>query len=256
MQKMFQSICLILCIAVFCFSAWKLFDIWQEYHAGDSIYDSIEKQVSSFPSEQEDPDSPTDSSSGAAVPDTLADLTRLQEINSHAIGWIMIPDTNINYPILQTANNSDYLRKTITGEANKAGCIFADYRSEDPFHCANTVIYGHNLLNGKMFSDLMNYEDIDWYEEHPHIYIQTADGVLLYEVYSCYRTTDDSTVYTFGLETETEAYEDYLKTTLNQALYPTGISLLNTDQIITLSTCTNETDEERFVVHARLTTEQ
>ena len=260
MKKTLQSFCLIICIAVFCFSVWKLFVIWQEYHAGDEIYDSIEKQVAikqtdsspAEPGQSETPD--RDDNIGVSVPDSLVNLEELKEINSHAIGWIMIPDTSINYPILQTANNNDYLRRTITGEDNKAGCIFADYRCADPFHSANTIVYGHNLLNGKMFSDLMNYEDENWYKEHPCIYIQTYDGVRVYEVYSCYRTADNSRTYTFGLKTETEFYENYLNQTLEQALYPTDITPLSSDQIITLSTCTTETAEQRFVVHARLFT--
>lgn len=265
MKKFLQNFLLILCIGVFCFSAWKLFGIWQEYHAGDEIYDSIQKQVAVPPSDPvPDPDrektNDTEKESesenpGYSVPDSLADLEALKKINPDAIGWIQIPDTNINYPILQTGNNQDYLRRTITGESNKAGCIFADYRSEKAFQSASTIVYGHNLLNGKMFSDLMKYEDQDWYGEHPFIYIQIPGKVQLYEIYSCYRTTNSSQTYTFGLETGTESYQEYLLYSIEQALYSTGIEPTDTDRILTLSTCTNESEVERFIVHARLIAE-
>lgn len=249
MKKFPQTLLLTICIGVFCFSAWKLFGIWQEYHTGDEIYDSIQKEVSirkdesisSEPSSHENPEN-----------DFLVDLSSLKEINPDTIGWIRIPGTSIDYPILQTGSNEDYLRTTITGETNKAGCIFADYRSEQPFYCANTIVYGHNLLNGKMFSDLMNYEDSSWYQDHPQVFIQTSDRVQIYEIYSCYRTAADSRTYTFGLKTSTEAYADYLENTIKQALYSTGIKPADTEQILTLSTCTNESETERFVVHARL----
>ncbi len=256
MRKILRTLLLFVCIAVFCFSAWNLFSIWQEYHAGDEIYDSIQKQISMpSPGQNENNQSETfhtGETNDYSVPDSLADLSALKEINPYSIGWIRIPDTNIDYPILQTDNNNDYLRRTITGEVNKAGCIFADYRSEEPFCSANTIIYGHNLLNGKMFSNLMKYEDPDWYEKHPYIYIQTSEAVQLYEIYSCYRTADNSETYTFGLKTGTEAYQDYLKRSVKLALYSTEIEPSAADQIITLSTCTNESEEERFVIHARL----
>lgn len=257
MKKFFQTLILLLCIGVFCFSAWQLYCIWEEYHAGDEIYDSVQKEVSIPSSDEETDPLQEDLASGDShefrIPDSLVRMDVLQKINSDAIGWIRIPDTNINYPILQAKDNERYLRHTITGEYNKAGCIFVDFRSEDAFREANTIIYGHNLLNGKMFSNLMKYEKQDWYQDHPYIYIQTSEGVQVYEIYSCYRTLDSSQTYTFGLETDTEAFQEYLDETVDQALYSTGIKPDSSDRIVTLSTCTNETDEERFVVHGRLT---
>lgn len=251
MKKIVHTFILLICIIVFCFSAWNLYCIWEEYHAGDEIYDSVKKQVSSSKAE---PDSQAESQGddeSSSIPDSLVDLDSLKEINEDTIGWIQIPDTEIDYPILQAEDNERYLRRTITGESNKAGCIFADFRVKTPFKEANTLVYGHNLLNGKMFSNLMKYEEESWWESHPLIYIQTEDGVSAYEVYSCYRTQDDSQTYTFGLETETQEYLDYLNYSLKEALYSTGINPTYSDQILTLSTCTNEEETERFIVHAR-----
>lgn len=255
MKKFLNTLILIICIVVFCFSAWKLYGIWQEYHIGDEIYDSVKDQVSSdetnSPTKFQEKDNVEDDVSGFSIPDSLVDMDALKELNNDAIGWIQIPDTNIDYPILQAEDNERYLRRTITGESNKAGCIFTDYRIESPFKEANTLIYGHNLLNGKMFSNLMKYEDKSWWESHPLIYIQTEDGVLAYEIYSCYRTDDNSSTYTFGLETETEEYQVYLDYTIEQALYSTNIQPEYIKEILTLSTCTNDEDTERFIVHAQ-----
>lgn len=254
MKKFLHTLILIICFIIFCFSAWQLYSIWQEYHAGDEIYDSIKDQVS-LPETETRPDSHAKSqkeeTSGYSIPDALVDLDSLKEINEDTIGWIRIPDTSIDYPVLQAEDNERYLHQTITGETNKAGCIFADYRVEKPFQEANTLIYGHNLLNGKMFSSLMEYEDKIWWESHPLIYIQTEQSVLAYEIYACYRTSDSSRTYTFGMETETEDYQNYLSYSLNHALYDTGIQPENSEQTLTLSTCTNDADTERFIVHAR-----
>lgn len=259
MKKFLQNLALIFCIVVFCLSVWNLFGIWQEYHAGDEIYDSVREQASL--SKTKNPADPsteasnlsdeTSETSDPSIPASLVDLNSVKEINEDTIGWIQIPDTSIDYPILQAEDNDQYLRRTITGESNKAGSIFADYRVEKPFEEANTLIYGHNLLNGKMFSNLMKYEEKDWWEEHPLVYIQTEDSVLTYEVYACYRTRDTSYTYTFGMETETGDYQNYLDYSLNHALYSTGIKPKNAEQTLTLSTCTNDQDTERFIVHAR-----
>lgn len=252
MKKFLQTLLLIICLGVFCFSAWKLYGIWQEYQEGDEIYNSIQEQVILPSSEDEDTD--TSDSSGLTVPDALVDLTKLKEINSDTVGWIQIPDTTINYPILQGKDNNQYLRRTITGEYNKAGCIFVDSSIENPFYEANTLVYGHNLLNGKMFSDLTEYEDKDWYLQHPYIYIQIEDGVLVYQLYSCYRTNDSSSTYTIGMENDTDIFQSYLDETLQHALYTTDITPDSSDKILTLSTCTNDEEDERFVVHALLIT--
>lgn len=258
--KFLQMLLLVVCIAVFCFSAWQLFQIWKEYQTGNEIYDDLKNQVTVTDS-QSDPtdqnDAETQDDSAFYIPEILINMDSLLAINEDAIGWIQIPDTNIDYPVLQGKDNNQYLRTTITGEYNKAGCIFADSRSDQPFEAAATILYGHNLLNGKMFSNLMKYEEKSFWEEHPYVLIQSKnqDKVLVYEIYSCYRTSSNDTTYTFGLETETDSYEDYLNYTRNQALYDTGIIPESTDQIITLSTCTNQEDTERFVVQARLMTE-
>ena len=262
MKRILQNLALALCLIVFGLSIWNLFHIWQEYHAGDQIYHSIKEQASlpetesapaSSPSTQADSSEPAETSD-PSLPASLVDLDSVKEINEDTIGWIQIPDTNVDYPILQADDNEEYLRRTITGESNKAGSIFVDYRTKEPFREANTLIYGHNLLDGKMFANLMKYEEKDWWEEHPLIYIQTEESVQAYEVYSCYRTRDTSYTYTFGLETETEDYQNYLNYSLNRALYSTGIEPEDTEQTLTLSTCTNDQDTERFIVHARRTT--
>lgn len=253
MKKLLHTLILIICIIVFCFSAWKLYGIWEEYHAGDEIYESVKNQVST-PGTKDDSNSESrepEDTSGYSIPSSLVDLAALKEINEDTIGWIQIPDTEIDYPILQAEDNERYLRRTITGESNKAGCIFVDYQIKAPFNEANTLIYGHNLLNGKMFSNLTKYEEKSWLESHPVIFIQTEDGVSAYEIYSCYRTQDDSQTYTLGFQTETQEYLDYLNYSLKEALYSTDINPTYSDQILTLSTCTNEEDTERFIVHAR-----
>ncbi len=264
-SKLMQRLLLIICAAIFCYSAWQLFQIWKEYQIGDQIYDDLKNQVSAdssrnpnhSPQSGSDADS-NNKNSAYYIPEILVDMDSLLSINEDVIGWIQIPDTNIDYPILQGSDNDEYLRRTITGESNKAGCIFADSRCENPFQATTTLLHGHNLLNGKMFSNLMKYEEKSFWEKHPYILIQSKDNphVMVYEIYSCYRTSSDSTTYTFGLEENSDAYQNYLSNTIQHALYDTQIVLDTSDHILTLSTCTNEEETERFVVQARFMNEQ
>lgn len=263
MKNIVQNILMITCIAVFGLSAYKLYGIWHEYHAGDKIYEGVLENViveadpeNAEESSKDDETDETDhlqdalSTDEAKVHVLTIDLAELKQINQDAIGWIQIPDTSISYPILQAEDNDTYIRNTITGEDNKAGSIFVDCNIQHPFEDTNTIVYGHNLLNGKMFSDLMKYEKQSWYELHPLIYITTEKGIQTWKVYSCFRTSAYSDVYTIGMESGTENYSDYLMKSVEQAIYETGIVPEGDSRVITLSTCTNETDEERFVVMA------
>lgn len=259
----------LICLLLMCLSAYQLFGIWKEYHEGDDVYSDLlsqltkaDDQASSEPpaSKQENPQSEDPTESAKSDEDnsqsyTPVDLNALAEINKDAYAWIAIPGTQVNYPILRSRDNEDYLRTTIDGKKLKAGSIFTDYRCKKPFEEANTIIYGHNLLNGAMFSSLINYKEESYLKAHPDIYIQTADGILIYEVYSCYITDENSETYSFHLETGSESYRKYLYMTQRSSLtlaFDEEITGPEQDeQIITLSTCTNHTDEERFVVHAR-----
>lgn len=85
---------------------------------------------------------------------TQIDFETLKSINSDVKAWIEVENTNINYPILQTTNNDYYLKHDINKKYSSCGSIFLDCDSNGDFTDKNTVVYGHNLLNGKMFAEL------------------------------------------------------------------------------------------------------
>ena len=137
MRKILMLICII--IGVFCLSQIiiSLFD----KHEGTSFYNST------LPSHNED---------------FLKDLKRdYKDVK----GYIEIKGTNINYPIVQSTDNDYYLNHLPNGEKNKMGSIYLDYRNND-FEDENTIIYGHNMNDGTMFSELENYKKQDYYEKH------------------------------------------------------------------------------------------
>ncbi|MBR5739250.1 MAG: class B sortase [Lachnospiraceae bacterium] len=185
------------------------------------------------------------------VPMYEYNLAKLSEINPEICGWIEISGTHIDYTVVQGTDNAKYLRVAATGEANNAGSLFVDYRIENPFSAKNTIIYGHNQRNNRMFHELLSYENKEFLQSHPLIKILTMDGkMLIYRVYSAYYMTN---TYTYKYQYSSEqVYQKYLDYTLKESLYDFEMVPNTSQTILTLSTCTNEFDERRFVVHAVL----
>lgn len=185
--------------------------------------------------------------------ETLAqkDLEALREVNPDVIGWIWIPDTKIDYPLLQGEDNNYYLEHTWEGRANGHGSIFLECRNSPDLTDFNTIIYGHNMLNGSMFSQLQDYKKESFWEAHPYVYILTDEGVFRYEIFSSYAAKVASITYQLSFQ-QTETREAFISNALEKSNIDTGIVPETTDRFITMSTCTGAGYGSRRVVHARL----
>lgn len=130
-------------------------------------------------------------------PGLNVDFGALSAINKDCIGWIHIPNTRINYPIVQSKDNIDYVKKTFTGQDNLAGCIFSDCRVVSPFS-QKTLLYGHNMKNGSMFHDLFAIEGNQ--EQYPDIWIYLPGGAIYHYVITDIIRTDmlDKDVYSIS----------------------------------------------------------
>lgn len=108
-------------------------------------------------------------------------LKALLAENNDCIGWICIPNTNVNYPVMYTPYDPEkYLRKNFYGEYSISGVPFLDARSS--LDSGNLIIYGHNMRNGTMFSDVKNYTNADFKNAHPIIEFETTDGIYKFNV--------------------------------------------------------------------------
>lgn len=178
-------------------------------------------------------------------------LTALQEINPDVIGWIRIPDTQIDYPLLQGQDNDFYLKHTWQKEENNVGSVFLEHRNSSNLTDFNTIIYAHNMNDGSMFGSLSKYNDRQYREKHPYVYIATADGVLRYEVFSFYKAELDSPTYGLSFH-QLQTRVDFMKHALEKSRYDTGIVPDGHDRVLTLSTCTAAGINYRWVAQARL----
>ena len=173
----------------------------------------------------------------------------LVAVNPLYIGWLDIPDTVISYPIIWHSNNDDYLKRTFEGKWNQAGVIFVDSRSDPSLQEPNTVIYGHNIKDGSMFAELRYYMEDEFFKEHLEIHIYTPNGIHTYEVILVQKTDTRSPAFTFSFD-DNEQRNQWI-VNLNAATdYVYG---LNEDsKIISLSTCTKESEVGRYIIQAVL----
>lgn len=253
MKSLLQGLFLGFFICLLLFSLWQLISIFLGYRSGTKEYEELRQYVLEDVSSLPAPDSAgTGEDSGdGAEPERMAriDLSSLQSMNSDAVGWIEIPDTAISYPMVHTSDNLYYLTHTFRRETNKAGSIFIETANKADLSDLHTIIYGHNMKNGSMFAGLKDYKKKSYWEAHPYVYVDLADGSHCYEIFSCYEAAVTDISYTIGY-TANDTYASFLDTLQASSLYDTGVAVGTDDSVITLSTCTSN-GKNRFVVHAK-----
>ncbi len=233
------NIILIAAIAVFCVSAFQLYNIFKGYYDGRSEYDKLRDLALG-----------EEKKGGEDQPRYQVNFDELLEINPDTIGWLRFdPEPAIiSYPIVQGEDNQEYLHKTFSANENTLGAIFLNVDNSPSFQDENSIIYGHRMRDGSMFRHIQDYEDRAFWEANPYFYIYTLDGrELVYQVYSMGQVVDTSDTYLTEFSTE-EEYQNFLNMTKEISLYDTGIEVTTRDTIVTLSTCTSASDNHRFVI--------
>lgn len=194
---------------------------------------------------------------GVPIPEKEIDFGDLQtNVNKDIYAWIYIPDTQIDYPILQhPTDNLYYLNYNLDGSRGYPGCIYTeDYNTKD-FSDPNTVVYGHNMKNGTMFAGLHRFEDSEYFEEHPYVYIYTEDGLYAYEIFAAYESGNEHILYNNDFESN-YVYQKYLSEifdnrTMNGNI-KTDMEVTTENHILTLSTCVANKSDRRYLVQGVL----
>lgn len=178
-------------------------------------------------------------------------LAALRITNPDVVGWICIPDTEINYPMMQGEDNDFYLNHTWEKEPNSVGSIFLEWQNSADLTDYNTIVYGHNMNSGSMFGDLDLYAVQKYWELHPYVYTVTDAGVYRYEIFAFWQPEVDSLTYGMNPQRD-DTKEKFLNLSLDNSWIDTGIVPEITDRILTLSTCSGGGYTHRNVVQARL----
>lgn len=174
------------------------------------------------------------------------DWDALRAINPEIVAWIIIPGTEVNYPVVQTTDNEKYLKKTFTGEKNSCGCIFMDCYNHGDFSDLNTIIYGHNMRNGSMFHILNLFREQEYYSEHREIWICTPQWQKQYQVISAHLTKSDSDTYMIAFAKG--QYEKFVGREVSQSIYDTENGYRTDLECVTLSTCNGRNTNRRMVL--------
>lgn len=248
MKWIYRALCTVL-IVVMAVSAWKIWSILKEYRAGEETYQQIETYINLPTVQPPDPAIPEDETE-CTEEFPVVDFESLRKINSDIVGWIYIPGTSVNYPVVQGSDNSYYLNRLFTKEWNSAGSIFMDYRNDAQFGDVHTVIYGHQMNNRTMFNDLKLYEEQSFYDEQPIGYLLTPDVNYRLEFFSGYVSSVDSNAW--DLNFAQGEYEDWLSELKRRSAFTSPVEPLAEDRVVTLSTCSSAFENARFVLHARL----
>lgn len=187
----------------------------------------------------------------------LEKYKNLYKTNKNLIGWLKIDDTNIDYPVMQTVNNEYYLDHNTKQEKDKNGTLFLDKDCSITKTSTNYIIYGHHMKSGKMFGDLDNYKDEDFYQEHKTITFDTIYEEGTYEVMYVFLSKiyyEEEVVfkyYQFIDANSEQEFNSYMEEMAKMSLYDTGVTAQYGDQLLTLSTCDYEREDGRFVVVAK-----
>lgn len=179
------------------------------------------------------------------------DITELKEKNSDTVGWINVNNTNINYPFVQTKDNSYYLNHSFDKKYNEAGWVFLDYRNNNDLNNKNTILYAHSRLDKTMFGSLSKVLKSSWYNNKDNhiIRLSTDTENTLWQIFSAYKIPEESYYITTNFNNN-EEYNKFLNTIKQRSIHNFNTNLDTNDKILTLSTCYSDT--ERTVVHAKL----
>lgn len=188
----------------------------------------------------------------------MAQVRELKQQYPDVVGWIEVPGTNINYPVMQGEDNDYYVKHDYKQEYDFNGSIFLHKDYDWTIPSSNLLLYGHNNLNDSMFAQLLKYKDESFYKQYPTIKFTTPEEDAEYEIIAVflsrvyYKTEQNVFRYYNFINAENEAeYNEYVQNAKKASLYNIEATAKFGDQLITLTTCEYSQEDGRFVVVGR-----
>jgi len=178
-----------------------------------------------------------DDLAGGDILDFALDFSRLSDIMPGTVGWIQSYGTNINYPIVQGADNDFYLHHLPNGTRNPMGSIFLDYRNAPDFSDEVIIIYGHDMPRDNKFGSLRHYNNQAYFEQHPVMTIFTPDGNFAVVLFAGYIL--DAAFYAPPMSFEDyAAFRDFVDDVISRSVFVSNIHVPQGSQLVLLATCT------------------
>lgn len=225
-----------------------------QYQEGAAAYDELADLVE-VPKKTEDTGEKPDDGENVSVPLPKVDFDALLETGPDIIAWLTLPDSVINYPVVQGEDNDYYLHHLYDGSYSKVGSLFADYENAVDFSDRSTIIYGHNMRDGSMFALLNEYAEQAYYDAHPQMYLVTPEGGFICEIFTAFAASpaeSGSDTSPWRLEWKDDgAYTSWLTAMAERSVVETDVAVTSSDKVLTLSTCTPG-GTERFIIMGKL----
>ena len=286
-----RSVVLVVLIAILCASGYLLIDSYREYKVGDDLYKTLEQSYLIIPTTAapalitptpipsapvpsddpviiidvppEDPEDPEESSIPVKqvvqnyAPDIWPDVDwdGLNSVNSDTAAWLLCVGTNINYPVVYSHDNDEYLTRMFDGNYSKVGSIFVDARNSKGFTDRNTIIYGHNMRNHSMFWTLTQYKSQSFYNSHPTMRLITPEGKYELQLFAgivANGSGEDVGTYWRTRFASDEDYTDWLLMLFENSTFKSYVDLTADDRVVMLSTCSYEFSNARYIVIGKL----
>lgn len=165
----------------------------------------------------------------------------------NSIGWINVPETKINYPVMYSGDNNFYLHRSVDGSYLRVGSIFLDYRCNSDFTSRINILYGHNMSDGSMFADVMKFIDSSYFDSHNYGWLSTPNAVYKIDFFSVSQPENYDDFYDVNSDINL-----WLESLRENSFIWRNIGISEDDQFISLSTCTGSEGISRTVLTGRI----
>ena len=240
--------CIFLAIAIY--AAYNIIKIQSEYKKSVDAYKKLDNYTMEQTTSETSGESEEEPVKEKPYPEV--DFAGLKSVNSDVIGWIYVPDTEINYPIVHTSDNDYYLDHLVDRTQNPAGAIFLDTRNPSDFSDLHSIIYGHHMKNGSMFAALKGYKKQDFFDGHKTGYLITQDAAYSIDFFAGHVANVEENVWQLDFDDAAD-FDNWIKSLKEVSAFKSDIEPQYGDRIFTLSTCSYEFDDARFVLSGKLT---
>ncbi len=181
-------------------------------------------------------------------------------VNQDLVGWLKIANTSLDVQVVQSKDNDYYLNRDFYGKKSRYGCPYVDYRNDVKELDDNTVVYGHHMSDGLMFSNLDKYKTLQGYKESPLITFSTLYDTYTFKVFAAFISTDSPATdggfnYTVSEFSSDAKFTEFIDEVRLRSLFNSDVSVQTDDKIITLVTCSHEFEDARLVVMGRMVRE-
>ncbi len=237
------------CLAGAVFCGWNFYQEMKPRVIAEQTYDQIRKRA--FRESAAVMDGDKDITAVDIHRRNRPDFETLLQWNPDIAGWLWSPETDIDYPVVQGADNDYYLNHTADGVTSIIGSIFMESQNQKGFQDDVAILYGHHIRGGRMFSSLSGYKTQSYYEKHPVMYLYTPEKDYRVEIFAGEILDGRNGTFPFMFE-RTDEREEWLKELLVSSTFKSSVTVEEHERILALCTCSYEYNNARYAVYGVL----